>query len=43
MLGWFGSPKRDLHEILIRIDKQRRICFVWQGSDAYDVEIVGYH
>jgi proteic killer suppression protein len=27
----------------IRIDKQWRICFVWQGSDAYDVEIVDYH
>ena len=27
----------------IRIDKQWRICFVWQGSYAYDVEIVDYH
>ena len=27
----------------IRIDKQWRICFVWQGSDVYDVEIVDYH
>jgi proteic killer suppression protein len=27
----------------IRINKQWRICFVWQGSDAYDVEIVDYH
>jgi proteic killer suppression protein len=27
----------------IRINKQWRICFVWKGSDAYDVEIVDYH
>jgi proteic killer suppression protein len=27
----------------IRINKQWRICFVWQGNDAYDVEIVDYH
>jgi len=27
----------------IRINKQWRICFVWQGADAYDAEIVDYH
>jgi len=27
----------------IRINKQWRICFVWQGNDAYNVEIVDYH
>lgn len=27
----------------IRINRQWRICFVWQGSDACDVEIVDYH
>jgi len=27
----------------IRINKQWRICFVWQGNDAHDVEIVDYH
>jgi toxin HigB-1 len=27
----------------IRINKQWRISFVWQGNDAYDVEIVDYH
>lgn len=27
----------------IRINKQWRICFIWQGTDAYDVEIVDYH
>lgn len=27
----------------IRINKQWRICFVWDGSDAQDVEIVDYH
>lgn len=27
----------------IRINKQWRICFVWKGNDAFDVEIVNYH
>ncbi|MDZ7640421.1 MAG: type II toxin-antitoxin system RelE/ParE family toxin [Desulfurivibrio sp.] len=27
----------------IRINKQWRICFRWQGTDAYEVEIVDYH
>lgn len=27
----------------IRINGQWRICFVWKGSDAFDVEIVDYH
>ena len=27
----------------IRINKQWRICFIWQDSDAYDVEIVDGH
>ena len=27
----------------IRINKQWRICFKWQGDNAYDVEIVDYH
>jgi proteic killer suppression protein len=27
----------------IRINRQWRICFVWQGSDVFDVEIVDYH
>ena len=27
----------------IRINEQWRICFVWDGSDAHDVEIVDYH
>jgi toxin HigB-1 len=27
----------------IRINDQWRICFVWQDSDALDVEIVDYH
>lgn len=27
----------------IRINNQYRICFVWKGNDAYDVEIVDYH
>jgi proteic killer suppression protein len=27
----------------IRVNDQWRICFRWDGSDAYDVEIVDYH
>ncbi len=27
----------------IRINDQWRICFIWKGGDAYDVEIVDYH
>ncbi|RJP34389.1 MAG: type II toxin-antitoxin system RelE/ParE family toxin [Candidatus Omnitrophota bacterium] len=27
----------------IRINNRYRICFVWIGYDAYDVEIVDYH
>jgi len=27
----------------IRINDQWRICFVWSGGDAYEVEIVDYH
>jgi toxin HigB-1 len=26
-----------------RINDQWRICFVWRGGDAYDVQIVDYH
>ena len=27
----------------IRINTQWRVCFVWTGMDAEDVEIVDYH
>jgi len=27
----------------IQINDQWRICFEWQGSDAYKIEIVDYH
>ena len=27
----------------IRINNQWRICFRWEGEDAFDVEIVDYH
>lgn len=27
----------------IRINDQWRICFIWKGGDAYDVEITDYH
>lgn len=35
------SEREGQHSI--RINKQWRICFVWEGSDAYEVEIVDYH
>lgn len=27
----------------IRINDQYRICFVWRGRDAFDVEVTDYH
>jgi len=27
----------------VRINDQWRICFAWQGGDAYDVEICDCH
>jgi len=27
----------------IKINDQWRICFIWDGNDAYDVEIADYH
>jgi len=27
----------------IRINKQWRLCFVWEGNNAHDVEIADYH
>jgi proteic killer suppression protein len=27
----------------IRINDQYRLCFVWRGHDAYDVDITDYH
>jgi proteic killer suppression protein len=27
----------------IRVNDQWRICFVWRGGDAYDVQIADYH
>ncbi|MCU0510294.1 MAG: type II toxin-antitoxin system RelE/ParE family toxin [Anaerolineae bacterium] len=27
----------------IRINDQWRVCFIWRGSDAFDVEITDYH
>ena len=30
-------------QLSIRVNDQYRICFVWTGGDAEDVEIVDYH
>ena len=27
----------------IRVNGQFRVCFVWEDSDAYQVEVVDYH
>jgi toxin HigB-1 len=27
----------------IRVNRQWRLCFIWSGSDAFDVELVDYH
>jgi proteic killer suppression protein len=36
--------KEDRHgQFSISINDQFRICFIWQKTDAYEVEIVDYH
>lgn len=30
-------------QVSIRVNKQWRICFVFENGDAYDVEIIDYH
>lgn len=35
------GDRRGQHAI--RVNDQFRICFVWRGGDAHDVEIVDYH
>lgn len=30
-------------QMSIRINQQRRLCFVWKNDEAYDIEIVDYH
>lgn len=27
----------------IRINRQYRICFLWEAGDAYEVEVTDYH
>ncbi len=41
MLETLNGDRAGQHSI--RINQQWRVCFVWQGSDAFDVEIVDYH
>lgn len=35
------GERRGQHSI--RINDRLRICFVWRGGDAHEVEIVDYH
>ena len=41
MLEELKDDRKGQHSI--RINDQWRICFVWKGGDAYEVEIVDYH
>ncbi|MDQ3964921.1 MAG: type II toxin-antitoxin system RelE/ParE family toxin [Actinomycetota bacterium] len=36
-----GGKRKGQHSI--RINEQFRICFVWHGEDAHEVEITDYH
>ncbi len=36
-----SNERRGQHSI--RVNDQRRICFVWRDGDAHDVEFVDYH
>ena len=36
-----SGKRRGQHSI--RINDQWRVCFVWDGGDAFNVEIVDYH
>ena len=43
-----GNRLEKLHgdrrgQYSIRINDQYRICFVWRGHDAFEVEIADYH
>ena len=40
-LGKLSGNRAGQHSI--RINDQYRICFVWRGHDAFDVEIADYH
>lgn len=40
-LGRLRGDRKGQHSI--RINEQYRICFRWEDSDAYDVEVTGYH
>lgn len=35
------GDRRGLHSI--RVNDRYRICFRWEGENAFDVEIVDYH
>ncbi|MEA3547022.1 MAG: type II toxin-antitoxin system RelE/ParE family toxin [Thermodesulfobacteriota bacterium] len=41
MLEELKDDRKGQHSI--RINKQWRICFVWENSDSYNVEITDYH
>ena len=36
-----SRDRRD--QYAIRINDQFRICFVWDGKDAHNVEVIDYH
>ncbi|NGP06295.1 type II toxin-antitoxin system RelE/ParE family toxin [Rhodococcus sp. 14C212] len=36
-------PGDRVGQYSVRINDQYRICFIWRGTAAYDVEITDYH
>lgn len=36
-----GGDREGQHSV--RINRQYRVCFVWEDGDAYEVEITDYH
>ena len=36
-----SGDRRGLHSI--RVNDRYRVCFRWEGENAFDVEIVDYH
>jgi proteic killer suppression protein len=48
LAGWKSLRLEKLrgdrrNQFSIRINDQYRICFLWSGADALDVEVVDYH
>ncbi|MBI4559433.1 MAG: type II toxin-antitoxin system RelE/ParE family toxin [Candidatus Hydrogenedentes bacterium] len=42
-LGFHALKRERRGKFAIKINDQYRICFVWMGKNAIDVEIIVYH